>query len=44
MVQGGRVLLDTCIVHTVTVPALAVLIGKANWWPSGRMGKRAVTP
>ena len=41
MVQGGLIigiglLLDTFIVRTVTVPALAVLVGKANWWPSGR--------
>jgi RND superfamily putative drug exporter len=49
MVQGGFIigiglLLDTFIVRTVTVPALAVLVGKANWWPSGRLRKRAVTP
>ena len=40
MVQGGFIigvglLLDTFVVRTVTVPALAVLVGKANWWPSG---------
>ena len=40
MVQAGFVigvglLLDTFVVRTITVPALAVLIGKANWWPSG---------
>ena len=28
------ILLDTFVVRTITVPALAVLIGKANWWPS----------
>ena len=28
------ILLDTFVVRTVTVPALAVLVGKANWWPS----------
>jgi RND superfamily putative drug exporter len=28
------ILLDTFFVRTITVPALAVLIGKANWWPS----------
>ncbi|MDR3661835.1 MAG: RND family transporter [Mycobacterium sp.] len=53
MVQGGFIigvglLLDTLIVRTITVPALAVLVGKANWWPSGqltrRLRKRAVTP
>jgi len=39
VVQGGFVigvgiLLDTFLVRTVTVPAMATLIGKANWWPS----------
>jgi len=28
------ILLDTFVVRTVTVPAMAVLVGKANWWPS----------
>jgi len=27
-------LLDTFIVRTITVPAVAVLIGDKNWWPS----------
>ena len=31
---GVGLLLDTFLVRTVTVPALAVIIGKANWWPS----------
>ena len=31
---GVGLLLDTFLVRTVTVPALAVLAGKANWWPS----------
>ena len=41
VVQGGFVLgtgllLDTFLVRTVTVPAIAVLVGKANWWrPAG---------
>jgi putative drug exporter of the RND superfamily len=39
MVQTGFVigvglLIDTFVVRTVTVPAMAALIGKANWWPS----------
>jgi RND superfamily putative drug exporter len=39
MVQVGFIigiglLLDTFLVRTVTVPALAVLVGRANWWPS----------
>lgn len=31
---GVGILLDTFLVRTVTVPATAVLVGKANWWPS----------
>ncbi len=31
---GVGLLLDTFLVRTVTVPAMAVLVGKANWWPS----------
>jgi RND superfamily putative drug exporter len=27
-------LLDTFLVRTITVPSMAVLVGKANWWPS----------
>ncbi len=33
-VIGVGLLLDTFIVRTVTVPAAAVLIGNANWWPT----------
>jgi RND superfamily putative drug exporter len=49
MVQAGFVigvglLLDTLVVRTITVPALAVLFGRANWWPSGwRWRPRSVT-
>jgi RND superfamily putative drug exporter len=44
VVQGGFVigvgiLLDTFVVRTITVPAVAALVGKANWWPS-RIGPR----
>jgi putative drug exporter of the RND superfamily len=47
IVQGGFIigvglLLDTFVVRTITVPALAVLVGKANWWPSG--GRRKPRP
>jgi hypothetical protein len=28
------ILLDTFLVRTVTVPAIATLVGEANWWPS----------
>lgn len=45
VVQGGLVigvgiLLDTFLVRTVTVPAIAALAGRANWWPS-RVGARS---
>lgn len=44
VVQGGLVigvgiLLDTFLVRTITVPAIAALVGRANWWPS-RLGSR----
>jgi RND superfamily putative drug exporter len=31
---GVGLLLDTFLVRTITVPAIAVLIGNANWWPA----------
>lgn len=34
-VIGVGLLLDTFVVRTITVPALAVLVGRNNWWPSG---------
>src|SRR5947209_3323024 len=45
VVQGGFVigvgiLLDTFLVRTITVPAIAALMGQANWWPS-RLGAPA---
>ena len=45
VVQGGFVigvgiLLDTFVVRTITVPAIAALVGRANWWPS-QAGKAA---
>ena len=33
-IVGMGLLIDTFVVRTVTVPAMAALIGKANWWPS----------
>lgn len=33
-VIGVGLLLDTFVVRTVTVPAIAVLLGNLNWWPS----------
>jgi RND superfamily putative drug exporter len=32
-VIGVGILLDTFLVRTVTVPAMAVIVGRANWWP-----------
>lgn len=48
VVQGGfmigvGILLDTFVVRTITVPAIAALIGKANWWPSKAAGGRLRT-
>ncbi|MGW0158724.1 MMPL/RND family transporter [Mycobacterium sp. NPDC003323] len=31
---GVGLLLDTFLVRTITVPAIAVLLGERNWWPS----------
>jgi uncharacterized membrane protein YdfJ with MMPL/SSD domain len=33
-IVGTGLLLDTFLVRTITVPAMAVLVGRANWWPS----------
>ena len=47
VIQGGFVigvgiLLDTFLVRTITVPAVAALVGRANWWPS-RVGRNRVS-
>jgi RND superfamily putative drug exporter len=39
MVQAGFIMaaglmLDTFLVRTILVPSVAVMIGRANWWPS----------
>ena len=31
---GAGLLIDTFVVRTITVPALAALIGRGNWWPT----------
>lgn len=31
---GAGLLIDTFVVRTITVPAIAALIGRANWWPA----------
>jgi RND superfamily putative drug exporter len=37
-ILGMGILIDTFIVRTITVPALAAMIGQRNWWPS-HLGK-----
>lgn len=34
LIIGMGLLIDTFVVRTVTVPAMAALVGNANWWPS----------
>ena len=46
VVQGGFVigvgiLLDTFVVRTITVPAIAALVGRANWWPEHLLSRRS---
>ncbi len=31
---GSGILIDTFLVRSVTVPAMAAMLGQANWWPS----------
>jgi RND superfamily putative drug exporter len=43
MVQTGFIigmglLIDTFVVRTITVPALAAMLGPANWWPAKTIG------
>jgi RND superfamily putative drug exporter len=37
-VLGAGLLLDTFLLRTVTVPAIAVLVGQANWWRPSASG------
>jgi putative drug exporter of the RND superfamily len=39
---GVGLMLDTFVVRTITVPAMAVIVGKANWWPSKTFGEKTV--
>jgi RND superfamily putative drug exporter len=32
-IMGAGLLVDTFLVRTIMMPALAVLVGRANWWP-----------
>src|ERR1700759_1140896 len=43
-VIGVGILIDTFLVRTITVPAIAALLGQANWWPSrlGTQGSASV--
>jgi MMPL family len=48
MVQTGFIigmglLIDTFVVRTITVPALAAMIGWANWWPSKPTATKVVS-
>ena len=43
VVIGIGVLLDTLLVRTVLVPAIAVLLGDAFWWPRRTPPRRAAT-
>jgi len=42
-VIGVGILLDTFVVRTTTVPAIATLLGRAGWWPARPwQGKRSI--
>jgi RND superfamily putative drug exporter len=43
-VVGIGILMDTFVVRTITVPAIAVLVGRGNWWPSRLRLRAPVTP
>ncbi|MGH3560438.1 MAG: RND family transporter, partial [Mycobacterium sp.] len=34
LVLGVGILVDTFVVRTITVPAVAALLGRASWWPA----------
>ena len=40
---GMGILIDTFVVRTITVPALAAIIGRANWWPTKNSGEQTQT-
>jgi putative drug exporter of the RND superfamily len=46
VVQGGfiigvGILVDTFLVRTITVPAIAALLGRASWWPARPWERRS---
>ena len=41
---GAGLLIDTFVVRTITVPAMAALVGRANWWPSKRVSTMRTNP
>jgi RND superfamily putative drug exporter len=43
-VVGIGILMDTFVVRTITVPAIAVLVGRGNWWPSRLRLRAPVRP
>jgi putative drug exporter of the RND superfamily len=43
-VVGVGILMDTFVVRTITVPAIAVLVGRGNWWPSRLRLRAPVRP
>lgn len=40
-VIGAGILLDTFLVRTILVPAMATLAGRGNWWPSRVTSRRS---
>ncbi|OBK97397.1 hypothetical protein A5646_24675 [Mycobacterium sp. 1245499.0] len=40
MIIGVGLLVDTFVVRTITVPALAAMLGRANWWPGKAITQR----
>ncbi len=49
MIQAGLIigfglLLDTFIVRTLTVPAIATLLREASWWPQRPSRRQASAP
>jgi RND superfamily putative drug exporter len=40
---AAGILMDTFLIRTLLIPALVVLLGRWNWWPS-RLSRRASLP